>query len=142
VDVGADEARDRAAVGIERLLRLVEAIPAGSVATYGDLAGWAAYGGPRNAGQVLAWHGGAVPWHRVVNAAGRPPALHAEEARARWADEGTPTRASATGTVVDLERARWRPTAADVERIIDGVGRGLGADGRLDEPSTRQRTRP
>lgn len=58
----------------ERIYRAVRRIPRGKVATYGDVARMA--GLPGRARQVgYALHalpdGSAVPWHRVINAAGR-----------------------------------------------------------------------
>ena len=61
--------------------------------TYGEVAveaGWP--GRSRAVGRVLATGGGAFPWWRVVNAAGRlVPGHEAEQAR-RLADEGVPTQ--------------------------------------------------
>ena len=52
--------------------------------------------------------GSGVPWWRVVNAAGSPPARHATpRAGACWRDEGTPL--TADGTRVALRRAIWFP---------------------------------
>ncbi len=58
----------------ERIYRAVRRIPRGRVATYGDVAAMA--GLPGRARQVgYALHalpdGSPVPWHRVINAAGR-----------------------------------------------------------------------
>jgi methylated-DNA-protein-cysteine methyltransferase related protein len=56
-----------AASAAEQILRRARAIPAGFVATYGDLSP----GAPRVAGQVLAsCHDPSVPWQRVVRADG------------------------------------------------------------------------
>lgn len=57
-----------------RVLRVIEAIPRGKVAAYGQVARYA--GAPRNARQVgkllaTALSGGSVPWQRVINAAGK-----------------------------------------------------------------------
>jgi alkylated DNA nucleotide flippase Atl1 len=71
----------------ERVHRVVAAIPAGVVVTYGEVAAEA--GAPRAAravGHVLAAAGDALPWWRVVTASGRlVPGLeveHAERLRA------------------------------------------------------------
>ncbi|MBM4195545.1 MAG: cysteine methyltransferase [Gammaproteobacteria bacterium] len=56
----------------ERILTAVATIPAGSVASYGEVAARA--GLPRGArlvGRALAGCGTEVPWHRVINSAGR-----------------------------------------------------------------------
>ena len=57
-----------------RVMRVVEAIPPGKVAAYGQVAQYA--GAPRNARQVgkllgTVLSGGRVPWQRVINASGR-----------------------------------------------------------------------
>jgi alkylated DNA nucleotide flippase Atl1 len=94
---------------VEAVLLLVEQVPPGRATSYGRLAGVVrerlGRGGPRNVAQVLALHGGAVPWWRVVTAAGRPPARHAAEARTRLVAEGCPL--SPDGVRVDLARAGW-----------------------------------
>ena len=90
----------------EGVLRLVEAVPPGSVTTYGDLAEMVGRGGPRQVGTVLARHGGGVPWWRVVRADGRPADGLADRALRHLADEGVPVREGR----VRLAEVRWRPT--------------------------------
>ncbi len=97
--------RDREAY-VERVLRLVEAIPAGQATTYGELAELVGEGGPRQIGQVMAAHGGGVPWWRVVRADGRPARGLEATALAQLAADGTPLR----GERVDLRIARFRPS--------------------------------
>lgn len=64
----------------ERVYRLVAAIPAGFVASYGQLAllagqpGWA-----RRAGRAMSRAPGYLPCHRVVNSAGRTAPGWAEQ---------------------------------------------------------------
>jgi alkylated DNA nucleotide flippase Atl1 len=93
------------------VLELVARIPPGRAMTYGLIAEVIAErlrrGGPRQVGQVLAGSGGAVPWWRVVNAAGAPPAPYAHEALDRLRAEGAPL--TADGTRVALRRAVWWP---------------------------------
>jgi alkylated DNA nucleotide flippase Atl1 len=93
------------AVYVEEVLRLVEAVPPGSVTTYGDLAEMVGRGGPRQVGAVLARHGGGVPWWRVIRADGRPANGLAEQALRRLVAEGVPV---ADGRV-RMASARWRP---------------------------------
>lgn len=65
---------------VEAVLDAVEQIPPGRVMTYGDVAEVVGRrlerGGPRQVGAALRVAGAAVPWWRVVNAAGQPPAHH------------------------------------------------------------------
>lgn len=93
----------------QRILAVVDSIPRGRVATYGDVAREA--GLPRRArlvGRVLARlpRGNRLPWHRVVNAAGRlsPRAGGTAEQRRRLVLEGVAL--SAAGRV-DLAHLRW-----------------------------------
>ena len=65
----------------------VELIPAGRVATYGDLARLVGTG-PRQVGAIMGTADGE-PWWRVVNASGQLPPRLAAEAVAHWDDEGT-----------------------------------------------------
>ena len=92
----------------EAVLDLVERIPPGRVMAYGDVAAALQRGGgPRQVGTVMARFGSGVPWHRVVRADGSPAAGHEAEALRRHRREGTPLTAS--GTRLDMSRARWHP---------------------------------
>jgi len=96
-----------------RVRDVVARIPAGHVATYGQIAALAGY--PRRArhvGQVLAGlpAGSRLPWHRVINAQGRvsvragsggPDSRQQRLLR----KEGVPM----PGGRVNLQRYRWRP---------------------------------
>lgn len=93
---------------IEAVLGLVERVPRGRVTTYGAIADVVG-SGPRLVGNVLARHGGPVPWWRVVRADGSLPPSHHDEARAHYLEEGTPLRRS--GISVDLAAAFWQPRA-------------------------------
>jgi methylated-DNA-protein-cysteine methyltransferase-like protein len=64
-----------------RMLDVVESIPAGQVATYGDIAARAGSRSPRLAGFVLAQLADDdTPWHRVLRADGTPaPHLAVEQ---------------------------------------------------------------
>ncbi|MEN8675330.1 MGMT family protein [Nocardioides sp.] len=91
---------------IEAVLSLVERVPRGRVTTYGAIADVVG-SGPRLVGNVMARHGGPVPWWRVVRADGSLPPSHHDEARARYLEEGTPLRRS--GVSVDLTACFWQP---------------------------------
>ena len=57
---------------VEAVLRVVEEIPEGRVATYGMIAR-AVGTGPRVVGRIMHDWGGGVPWWRVVNVHGTFP---------------------------------------------------------------------
>ncbi len=88
----------------ESVYDVVDAIPAGRVVTYGDIAEHLGSGGPRRVARAMALCQGAVAWHRVIRSNGVP----AEQVRARQlallATEGTPLL---DGSRVDLRVARW-----------------------------------
>jgi alkylated DNA nucleotide flippase Atl1 len=112
---------------LEAVLDLVEAVPPGRATTYGALAEVVrerlGRGGPRSVGRVMALAGGAVPWWRVVNAAGAPPASHRAEALRRLHAEGCPLTGPDDDARVALRRAFWWPgDAADVSAARGGGG--------------------
>ncbi|WP_425954596.1 MGMT family protein [Xylanimonas sp. McL0601] len=120
------------------VLALVRQIPSGRAMTYGLIAEIVAEtlhrGGPRQVGQVMAGSGdryahlvpdGAavigpvqdtneVPWWRVVNASGAPPARHATAALDALRAEATPL--TRDGHRVALKRAIWFPGIDDAPR--------------------------
>ncbi len=57
---------------IERVRALVAGIPAGRVATYGDIAAAAELSSPRIVGWIMRSDSADLPWHRVITASGRP----------------------------------------------------------------------
>lgn len=113
------------------VLGLVRRIPPGRAMTYGLIAEIVAEdlhrGGPRQVGSVLAGSSDRyahlvpddavvigpaqdsfdVPWWRVVNAAGAPPAHHVTAALDALRAEGCPL--TRDGCRVDLRRAVWFP---------------------------------
>lgn len=89
-----------------RILDQVAAVPAGSVATYGDIAARAGSRSPRLAGRVLAEMADeTTPWHRIVRADGTPAAHLRSEQTARLKGEGV----AVTNGRIDLSRFRFRP---------------------------------
>lgn len=90
---------------VEDVLAVVEQIPPGQVASYGDVAELVGRGGPRQVGQVMSRFGAAVPWWRVVRADGRPVRGLEDRALERLRAEGTPLR----GDRVAMSRARFVP---------------------------------
>lgn len=99
---------------IERVLGVVELIPAGRVVSYGDVAELVG-STPRRVGSIMAERGSTVPWWRVTNASGRMPAHLADEAARRWAAESTPLRADGAGCRMSAARADLRALADAVE---------------------------
>jgi len=57
---------------VERVRALVASIPAGRVATYGDIAFAAKLSSPRIVGWIMRTDSSDLPWHRVITASGRP----------------------------------------------------------------------
>ncbi|MFW6090956.1 MAG: MGMT family protein [Actinomycetota bacterium] len=96
---------------VEAVLSLVERIPPGRVMAYGAIAevvgATLRRGGPRVVGSVMSAYGAAVPWWRVVTAAGRVPPGHEVAALRELAAEGCPL--ASDGVRVDMQRAAWRP---------------------------------
>jgi len=81
------------------VLRLVRSIPAGRVATYGQIAAMAGFPKrPRQVGMILKGlpEGTDLPWHRVVNAQGRVPS------EGRW-----------WGAMVQIQRLREEGVEVD-----------------------------
>jgi len=83
----------------------VEQIPPGRVLSYGDVAELVGSGGPRQVGHIMATHGGAVPWWRVVRADGSTAVRKEAGQLSRLAEEGCPLRPG--GERVDMAQARW-----------------------------------
>ncbi len=102
---------------MERVLRAVEQIPRGRVASYGDLAGLVGVG-PRLVGRVMSLYGSNVTWWRVTNASGDLPSGLAEEARARWADEGITWKPHGAGCRIRYHRADLERLADDYEHAV------------------------
>ena len=94
----------------ERLRAVVREIPAGRVASYGQVSARVLGTTPRMVGFALAGlgEGSDVPWHRVVNASGRislpeDAASHAEQRR-RLEAEGV---VFSPGGAIDLAAFGW-----------------------------------
>ncbi|QFZ16827.1 MGMT family protein [Saccharothrix syringae] len=87
----------------ELVRETVRAIPAGRVATYGDVADLSRAPSPRLVGQVLNQDGHDLPWHRVLRANGTCAPHIAEEQLQRLRAEGVVD----DGGKVDLRRYRW-----------------------------------
>jgi len=90
----------------ERVLRAVECVPAGRVATYGQIAELTGTGA-RQVGRLMATLGGTVPWWRIVSAAGRLPTHLSERALSAWSREGIPVDRETSA--VRVSQARVSP---------------------------------
>ena len=55
---------------IELVRALVAMIPAGKVATYGDVASAAGLSSPRIVGWIMRTDSADLPWHRVIGSSG------------------------------------------------------------------------
>lgn len=110
----------RSVGSFRRVWNVVEAIPAGTVASYGQVAKLAGLsGGARRVGGALAKapDRGSLPWHRILKADGRIalPAgsvSHKEQIR-RLEDEGVVVIRGR----VDMNRFQWQP---DMDELIWG----------------------
>ena len=80
---------DEVKVGHERIYEVIQRIPRGRVATYGQIAELAGIPGqPRRIGYALSAlpTGSGIPWHRVINAQGKisfPPGSAHEKLQRR-----------------------------------------------------------
>jgi methylated-DNA-protein-cysteine methyltransferase related protein len=112
--MGTGEPMTESVARAERIRAVVASIPKGSVASYGEVADRA--GLPRGArivGRTLAGCAADLPWHRVLNAAGRislPAGSPAYREQVR--------RLRAEGVLVESGRVpirffRWRNTGLD-----------------------------
>lgn len=97
----------------EAVLAIVDAIPAGMVMSYGDVAATLDSRAARGVGQVMAYYGEASPWWRVLRAGGHPPRGHEVRALEYYRAEGTPIISTLTeaGYRVDYAAARYKPWA-------------------------------
>lgn len=86
----------------ERVRTVVNAIPAGRVASYGDIGGRLGVGA-RRIGRMMSTLEEGVAWWRVVYADGTPATCHGGTAPAILRAEGTPM----VGHRIDMSRARY-----------------------------------
>ncbi len=88
----------------ERVREVVAAIPPGTVASYGDVAGVAGAPSPRLVGRILSEDGHDLPWYRVLHANGTPAQHKIHEQLALLRTEGV----LADGERVNMRRYRRR----------------------------------
>lgn len=99
----------------ELVLRAVEQVPRGRVASYGDLAELVGVG-PRQVGAIMSAYGSGVAWWRVTNSHGDLPRHLYDEARARWAEEGIGWKPNGLGCRIADHRCDLGRLASDWER--------------------------
>lgn len=87
-----------------QVLDLVDTVPPGAAATYGEVAEVHGRGSARTVGTVLSRYGQETAWWRVVQASGRPAQPHVDQALRLLRAEGC----ALVGDRVDLSRAHWR----------------------------------
>ena len=92
---------------VERVLRVVEAIPPGRVAAYGEVGAIVGVG-PRLVGQIMGTWGSSTPWWRVTNASGDHPLL--ARALPHWREEGITVKPNGLG-------CRMKDYGADLEQL-------------------------
>ncbi len=98
---------------ISRVIAVVEAIPAGRVMSYSDVAAAIGSRAARAVGQVMSHYGSELPWWRVVRASGEPPIDHSARALEEYRREGTALVRNRAGDYrVNMAIARHRPNAA------------------------------
>lgn len=91
----------------ERVREVISSVPAGKVATYGDIAAISGAPSPRLIGRILAEDGHDLPWHRILRANGTPAPHLLHEQLELLRVEGV----LADGNRVDLRKYRWeQPT--------------------------------
>ncbi|GAA1666308.1 hypothetical protein GCM10009765_14750 [Fodinicola feengrottensis] len=103
---------------VARVRAVIARIPAGRVATYGDVATLAQAPTAQVVGQVLSLEGAELPWQRVLHASGTCSPHLRDDQLARLRAEGVP---SVDGKV-DLRRYRWE---AAVPAPVDESQLGL-----------------
>ena len=100
--------KERSEAQRERIWQIVHTIPAGKVATYGQVAALA--GLPQHArlvGRVMSElpRGSRLPWHRVINSQGKLSTHYTSSQRERLQAEGV---VFINGRI-SLPRYRWQP---------------------------------
>lgn len=116
---GLEALREPSPDFVDRVLAIVESIPAGRVMSYGDvaaavgphddLAGTSGSYGARLVGNVMSRFGDNVPWWRVIRSTGHPPRFHEAAALPYYRQEQTPLTGDDDNYRIDLKQARHTP---------------------------------
>lgn len=105
-------------VRVERVLRAVESIPRGSVATYGDI-GSVTGESARTVGRVMALWGSNVPWWRICNSKGEIPG-YGSAAFEHWLADQLPVTAQGA-----LRLADCRVNLTELKSFVGTAFEGL-----------------
>jgi alkylated DNA nucleotide flippase Atl1 len=89
----------------ERVREVIASIPAGRVASYGDIAALAGASTPRLIGRILSEDGHDLPWYRVLRSDGTPAPHLVHQQLELLRGEGV----LADGQRVSMSKYRWRP---------------------------------
>jgi methylated-DNA-protein-cysteine methyltransferase-like protein len=92
----------------ERVREVIAAVPAGKVATYGDIAAASGAPSPRLVGRILAEDGHDLPWHRILRANGTAAPHLQHEQLELLRVEGV----LAKNDKIDLRTYRWQTEPA------------------------------
>lgn len=100
----------------ETVIGIIKSIPAGKVATYGQIAGLA--GSPRAARQVVRiLHSMSkkhrLPWHRVINAKGQIALQDDKSFNDQWMSLEAEGVEIGLNGIIDLDKYQWRPAAKE-----------------------------
>jgi methylated-DNA-protein-cysteine methyltransferase related protein len=129
MDLRTEEVAERPSGSFQRLWNVVEAIPEGNVASYGQVAKLAGLnGGARRVGGALAKapDRGSLPWHRILKADGKIAlpvgSTGRKEQIRRLEEEGVLVEKGR----VDMKKFQWQP---DMDELIWGPLGFSDADG-------------
>ncbi len=95
-----------------RLYTVIEGIPVGKVATYGQIASLAGLpGAARLVGQILSGLPAetSLPWHRVINAAGKISMPEDSDSFNEQKKRLTTENIILTGSQISLKQYLWKP---------------------------------
>lgn len=90
-----------------QVLDVVDAIPAGSVMAYGDIAEFLGGPGPRMVARVMATYGDEVAWWRVLRADGTSAPEVAQRQLPLLRDDGVPFKSAER---INMAAARHQPS--------------------------------
>ena len=95
-----------------RLYTVIQGIPAGKVATYGQIASLAGLpGAARLVGKILSGLPAetSLPWHRVINAAGKISMPEGSDSFNEQKKRLTTENIILTGSQISLKQYLWKP---------------------------------